>query len=67
MITNNPENDAALKALGIRKGVTYHVVPVSCTQNDCLSYAIEAPVNQLPGNECPIEHQDRLEKERYGI
>ena len=37
---NSPENDAALKALGIRKGVTYHVVPVSCTQNDCLSYAI---------------------------
>ena len=36
---NNPENDAALKALGIRKGMTYHVVPVSCTQKDCLSYA----------------------------
>ena len=29
--------------------------------------AIGAPVNQLPGNECPIERQDRLEKERQGI
>ena len=29
--------------------------------------AIGAPVNQLPGNECPIERQDRLEKERQGV
>ena len=29
--------------------------------------AIGAPVNQLPGNECPIERQDRLEKERHRI
>ncbi|MGA7831054.1 MAG: hypothetical protein WCA21_08845 [Terracidiphilus sp.] len=37
---NSPENDIALKALGIRKGVTYSVVPVSCTENACLSFVI---------------------------
>ena len=34
------ENDAALKALGIRKGVRYSVVQVSCTEKECLSFAI---------------------------
>lgn len=29
--------------------------------------AVGVPVNQLPGNECPIERQDRLKKERKGI
>ncbi|MEN6397181.1 MAG: hypothetical protein ABFC78_11950 [Methanoregula sp.] len=34
------ENDDALKALGIRKDVRYSVVPVSCTEKECLSFAI---------------------------
>jgi hypothetical protein len=33
-------NDIALKALGIRKDVTYSVVPVSCTEKECLSFAV---------------------------
>lgn len=32
------ENDYALTALGIQKNVIYHVVPVSCEQNDCIYY-----------------------------
>lgn len=34
------ENDDALKALGIRKDVRYSVVPVSCTEKDCLDFAL---------------------------
>ena len=30
------ENTEALKALGIKTGVTYSVVPVSCQRRDCI-------------------------------
>jgi hypothetical protein len=33
------ENDDALKALGIRKNVTYSVVPVGCTEDLCLHHS----------------------------
>ena len=33
------ENDDVLKALGIRKNVTYSVVPVECTEELCLHHS----------------------------
>jgi hypothetical protein len=38
MINQTNENTMALKTLGIKTGVTYRVVPVSCTQRDCVYY-----------------------------
>lgn len=32
------KNTNVLKALGIKTGVTYSVVPVGCTQKDCIYY-----------------------------
>ena len=32
------KNTAALKALGIKSNVLYKVVPVGCTQRDCMYY-----------------------------
>lgn len=32
-------NEMALKALGIKSGVTYTVVKVGCTQEDCMYHA----------------------------
>jgi hypothetical protein len=33
------EDRAVLKGLGIKTGVTYSVVPVACTQEDCIYYS----------------------------